>query len=193
MYCYIFYILKYFSFTVYEEKAIGEPYNFPHLLCIITGKGPQKEEYAKQINNLNYSKVSIITPWLETEDYPTLLASADLGVCLHWSSSGLDLPMKVVDMFGCGLPVCAYNFHCLEELVHNGDNGFVFENYLELAEHLLCWFKQFPNNTKLLETKERFRRNLYNFQKLRWHENWVNNALPILNSITLERNTILIN
>ncbi|CAO0800433.1 unnamed protein product [Mucor circinelloides] len=109
----------------------------PRLLFVITGNGPQKKYYQDKIKQMTLKKTRIVTAWLEAGDYPLLLGSADLGISLHTSSSGMDLPMKVVDMFGCGLPVCAINFPCLNELVHDGENGLVFENSQDLSEQLM--------------------------------------------------------
>ena len=54
-----------------------------------------KQYYQDLIGGHDWVHVTFLMPWLEPEDYAKILASADLGVCLHTSSSGLDLPMKV--------------------------------------------------------------------------------------------------
>ncbi|KAL3508877.1 hypothetical protein ACH5RR_028278 [Cinchona calisaya] len=80
---------------VWNEIHNGKQFLYPRLLFIITGKGPEKEKYELKIRKLKLKRVAFRTMWLSAEDYPFLLGLADLGVCLHTSSSGLDLPMKV--------------------------------------------------------------------------------------------------
>jgi beta-1,4-mannosyltransferase len=88
----------------------------PKILLLITGRGPMQEGYRKVIQQSSLAganpdeKCTIKMVWLEPGDYPKLLACADLGISLHTSSSGMDFPMKIVDLFGCGVPVCAVRF-----------------------------------------------------------------------------------
>ncbi|ODM97093.1 Chitobiosyldiphosphodolichol beta-mannosyltransferase [Orchesella cincta] len=162
----------------YEKVRNQNTNQFPKLIVFITGKGPMKDYYQEKIKQLNLKNVEIYLPWLKHEDYPRLLACADLGISLHTSSSGLDLPMKVVDMFGCGLPVCAVNFKCVSELVEHNVNGLIFNDAEELAVQIQDWFKEFPKKPN--SNHSEFRANLVSFQSLRWDENWIHNVMPLL-------------
>ncbi|KAG8195160.1 hypothetical protein JTE90_023337 [Oedothorax gibbosus] len=166
------------------EQASKTKVGLPNLLVVITGKGPLKSYYEKQIEKMNFNHVEIITLWLKLEDYPTLLACADLGVSLHSSSSGLDLPMKVVDMFGCCLPVAAVSFNCIDELVKNGVNGTIFKTSQELSEQLQLMFDGFPTKRTALST---FHENLRNTSALKWEENWNHTVLPLLRELHAKR------
>lgn len=159
----------------YDENACKN--GLPSVMCIITGKGPLKSHYESIIAKKSMKKVVVCTLWLSAEDYPIILGSADLGVCLHKSSSGLDLPMKVVDMFGSGLPVCAVHFGCLHELLRHDHNGYVFHNDIELADQIGELTKGFPAaNQQLMK----FRDNLSSFQSLRWDHYWKLHVMPLL-------------
>ncbi|XFG13859.1 hypothetical protein AB1E19_017483 [Capra hircus] len=159
------------------EHLINSGESLPSLVCVITGKGPLKDYYSRLICQKCFRHIQVCTPWLEAEDYPLLLGSADLGVCLHRSSSGLDLPMKVVDMLGCCLPVCAVKFQCLHELVKHEENGLVFEDSEELAVQLQMLFSKFPDPAGKLH---QFRKSLRESEQLRWDESWERTVLPLI-------------
>ena len=167
------------ALVLYEAAKDARP-ELPDLLVVITGKGPQKQYYLEKISALSLTHVKIITPWLELEDYPTMLAAAHLGICLHTSSSGLDLPMKVVDMFGCRLPVAAFQFQALSELVVDGVNGHVFTTSEELSEIIVQWFTNFPHIQD-----EEFKENIDRFRSVGWDPNWDEVALEIFKQKTV--------
>ena len=90
----------------YERASVANPERFPCIIIIVTGKGPEKAAYLRQLSAMHFERVALRTAWLDPGDYCALLAAADLGVSLHASSSDLDLPMKVSDMLGWCVPSC---------------------------------------------------------------------------------------
>jgi beta-1,4-mannosyltransferase len=154
--------------TLIDEAHSNTP--FPKILVLVTGKGPQKAQFLPLLHEFNktHSHIKIYTLWLEAIDYPKLLGSATLGISLHTSTSGLDLPMKVLDMFGCQVPVCAIGFDCLSELVKDGINGRIFYDEDELSIQLYEMLDGYPNKTdnQLMNYKKNIR------GMVRWRENW---------------------
>jgi beta-1,4-mannosyltransferase len=144
------------ALATYSDMANSTHPELPELLVIITGKGPQKNYYLEKVAELKeqgkLEMINLKTAWLSTEDYALLLGAADLGVSLHTSSSGVDLPMKVVDMFGAGLPVIAWRFKALKELVIDGVNGESFGSAEELLGTLTDLLG--GDEKKLLKLKE---------------------------------------
>eukprot|EP00775_Hariotina_reticulata_P012789 gene12789-12917_t len=168
--------------TQIYDKAAATTENediYPDVVFIITGRGPDRDKYIKRLRQLLLHKVAFCSLWLEPEDYPLMLGAADLGVCLHTSSSGLDLPMKVVDMYGSGLPVCAVDYECIDELVVAGKTGLLFQDAQELAQQLLQLFKHFPNSIhgKLAGMHKEV---LREHSTWRWKDNWDKVAAPVV-------------
>lgn len=156
------------------------------VMVVVTGKGPEKAKYEIQISKLSLQHVAIMTMWLEPCDYPYLLACADVGVSLHTSTSGLDLPMKVLDLFGCRVPVCAMDFDCLGELVQDDVNGQVFTNSDELAHKLFDLLRPLQHDQRVpchsFGKLSQYSHQLQN--RPRWRENWDQHGLPVLEAVS---------
>ncbi|KAL0918161.1 hypothetical protein M5K25_010154 [Dendrobium thyrsiflorum] len=172
--------------SIDEEKlwidlSNGKKYFYPRLLLIITGKGPDKKKYEEKMKKLKLRRVAFRTMWLPAEEYPLLLGSADLGVSLHTSSSGLDLPMKIVDMFGSGLPVCAVSYSCIKELVKDGENGLLFSSSSELANQLMMLFEGFPDKCDALKALQNGA--LATGSSSSWSTEWETYAFPVIHEV----------
>ena len=126
------------ALDIYQSSVASA--KLPKLLVLITGKGHLRKGFEKAVaarEANSWKDIAVRCTFVPARDYPTLLGCADLGVSLHTSSSGLDLPMKVVDMFGCSVPVLAKGYRCLGELVTDGKNGLVFDTGEELGKQMV--------------------------------------------------------
>lgn len=158
-------------------EAAGRGRRFPDLVVLVTGDGERRAEFERRFAGLPARRIQLRARWLEPEDYPRVVGSADLGLCLHRSSSGLDIPMKIADLFGAGVPVLALDYGaCLAERVRHGDNGLLFSTAEQLADIVFDLFESYPTDQKRLE---RLRAGARKSARPTWEEGWTREARPV--------------
>ena len=158
-----------------EALVAGRP--FPDVLVLLTGRGARRAGFEAAAAALPGRRIHVRTLWLEPDDYPSALGAADLGLCLHRSASGLDLPMKIADMQGAGLPVCALDYGpCLDEMLRHDDTGLRFADAGALARQWVDLLARFPATPWL----DRLRANVLKAREVTWRAGWDAEAREVL-------------
>lgn len=157
------------ALKLYDQSTTTQP-----LLLLVTGKGPLKQEFLRKVRQHQYlENIVVKSVWLLIEDYPLIMAIADIGVSLHTSSSGLDLPMKILDFFGCGIPVVSLAFASIGELIEDGENGLI-TNHNEKPSTELYRLINLLLTDDVVYSK--IKAGAMRQSQLRWKQNW-NKAL----------------
>jgi len=130
------------SLKKYDEKPRS-----CRLILIMSGQGPYKTYWKSKFEQTKFDQIKVIFKWFKTEDYPLIVGSVDYGICMHNSTSGVDLPIKILDLHSCEVPVLAYRYSStINELITEGKNGYLFHNTSELTDLLV---KLSDNNIKI--------------------------------------------
>lgn len=168
-----------------EDKTQKNIYNITEdkikkILFLITGRGPMRDKFMDKVSEANLKYFDVKSIWLESDDYPKLLSLVDLGISLHYSSSGIDLPMKVVDMFSGCLPVASVYYETINELVKENENGFLFKNSKDLGKilkNVIIELSATGKCEKIIKLRENLHKEL---DKNDWVSQWKQRIPPAL-------------
>ena len=143
---------------------------FPDLVILVTGDGARRAEFERRFAGLPARRFSCARAGSSPKTTRVSSAAPISGLCLHRSSSGLDIPMKVADLFGAGVPVCALDYGaCLAERVRHGDNGLLFSTAGSWPMCCSISSRRFPRDQSSLD---RLRTGARKSARPTWEEGW---------------------
>jgi beta-1,4-mannosyltransferase len=149
----------------------------PQLMVLITGRGPLREVFEQRLSQLSWRRVIPRTAFLDPADYRELLRAAHIGFSMHRSSSGVDLPMKIMDLFGARTPAAVLDYGpCLAEQIQPGRTALTFRDSQEFAQRIDELLQGFPDHPQILE---RMQRNIEASFSETWPQAWRRDAAPV--------------
>jgi len=153
----------------------------PKLLVLITGRGPLRAVFESRSQALRWRRIILRTAFLDPAVYRGLLCAAHFGFCLHRSSSGVDLPMKIIDLFGARTPVCAFDYgNSLSEQIAPGVTAVTFRDPGQLAHEIDQLLQGFPENPWFLD---RIQSNITKLCTETWQDAWSRQATPVMREL----------
>ncbi|MGD0300982.1 MAG: glycosyltransferase [Bryobacteraceae bacterium] len=160
---------------IWDSQAPGRP--LPQLMVLITGRGPLREELEQRLSRVLWRRVIPRTAFFEPADYRELLRAAHIGFSLHRSSSGVDLPMKIMDFFGARTPASVLDYGpCLAEQIQPEGTAVTFRDGHEFAQRIDELLQGFPGDPQFLE---RMQRNIEASFSETWSVAWRRDAAPV--------------
>lgn len=157
----------------------------PRLMVLITGRGPQRESFEERLGDIRWRRVIVQTAFFDPADYRAVLGAAHFGFSLHRSSSGVDLPMKIMDLFGARTPVCALDYGaCLAEQIQPGRTALTFRDSHELAAGVEDLIGGFPDDLQRLEEMQQ---NINASFSETWSQAWQREAAPVFQRMRASR------
>ena len=103
--------------------------DLPNLKYLLIGDGPEMTRLKNTANELGIADRVVFAGWLPSEkDLNNALASADIGLVMRigQETDHFHMTDTLAHEMACGKPTLAVNLHGIAEVIHDGENGFLF-------------------------------------------------------------------
>jgi glycosyltransferase involved in cell wall biosynthesis len=103
--------------------------DLPNLKYLLMGNGPEMKPLKQLAEKLGLADRIVFAGWLPTEtELNNALASADIGLVMRigQATDHFHMTDTLAHEMACGKPILAVNLRGIAEVIHNGENGFLF-------------------------------------------------------------------
>ncbi len=160
-------LIKYLPKLIKRDGAIK---------LIIVGEGPHKTKLTKEIRRLNLQNHVIFTGAIAQDQ---IYKYYQLGSIFVSASTSETQGLTYIEALASGMPLVCKKDKCLDNVIENGVNGFVFENEQEFVDSILSIF---DNETLMKKMCKNSLKKSNNFSKEKFGLNIEKLYTGILNS-----------
>jgi 1,2-diacylglycerol 3-alpha-glucosyltransferase len=107
----------------------------PRAKLVVVGEGPARGAYEELVKERGLAANIRFTGFVPDEELPGYYSAADAFVIASkFETQGI----VVMEALACGLPVAGINYRAIPELIHEGENGYLFEESNDGCGAAMC-------------------------------------------------------